>query len=44
MNDYYKEISYGKLKVEGKFLGWVEASARSRLCMTSNSNRRVSRI
>ena len=25
MNDYYRELSYGKLAVEGKFVGWVEA-------------------
>ena len=26
--DYYKEISYGKLKVEGTFAGWVEVSKK----------------
>lgn len=26
--DYYKEISYGELKVEGKFAGWVEVSKK----------------
>jgi M6 family metalloprotease-like protein len=28
MNDYYKEISYGKLKIEGKFVGWNEVSKK----------------
>jgi immune inhibitor A len=28
MADYYKEISYGKFKVTGKFGGWVEASKK----------------
>lgn len=28
MHDYYKEISYGKLKLEGKFLGWVTAKKK----------------
>ncbi|MCU0705019.1 MAG: M6 family metalloprotease domain-containing protein [Fimbriiglobus sp.] len=28
MADYYKEISYGDLKVEGKFAGWVEVSKK----------------
>jgi immune inhibitor A len=28
MADYYKEISYGELKVEGKFVGWVEAGKK----------------
>lgn len=28
MNDYYKELSYGKFKVEGKFIGWVEVSKK----------------
>lgn len=28
MNDYYKEISYGKFKVDGAFLGWVEVSKK----------------
>jgi M6 family metalloprotease-like protein len=28
MADYYKEISYGKFQVEGKFVGWVEVSKR----------------
>jgi M6 family metalloprotease-like protein len=26
--DYYKEISYGTLKVEGNFVGWVEVSKK----------------
>jgi immune inhibitor A len=26
--DYYKEISYGELKVEGKFAGWVEVGKK----------------
>jgi M6 family metalloprotease-like protein len=28
MNDYYREISYGKFRVSGKFLGWVEVSKK----------------
>ena len=28
MNDYFKEISYGTFKVEGKFVGWVEVSKK----------------
>lgn len=28
MNDYYKELSYGKFKVDGKFVGWVEAKKK----------------
>jgi M6 family metalloprotease-like protein len=28
MNDYYQEISYGKLKIEGKFVGWFEVSKK----------------
>jgi immune inhibitor A len=28
MHDYYKEISYGKLKLDGKFLGWVQAKKK----------------
>jgi M6 family metalloprotease-like protein len=28
MADYYDEISYGKFKVEGKFIGWVEVSKK----------------
>ncbi len=28
MADYYKEISYSTLKVEGKFAGWVEVSKK----------------
>jgi M6 family metalloprotease-like protein len=36
MNDYYKELSYGKFKVEGKFIGWVEAS-KKRLDYSSGS-------
>jgi len=28
MNDYYRELSYGTFKVEGKFLGWVEAKKK----------------
>ncbi len=28
MNDYYKELSYGTFKIEGKFVGWVEASKK----------------
>lgn len=28
MADYYREISYGKFAVEGKFVGWVEVSKK----------------
>lgn len=28
MHDYYKEISYGKLKIDGEFVGWVEVSKK----------------
>ena len=28
MNDYYKELSYGTFKINGKFVGWVEASKK----------------
>jgi M6 family metalloprotease-like protein len=28
MNDYYKEVSYGQLKVEGSFAGWFEMSRK----------------
>lgn len=28
MNDYYKELSYGTFSVNGKFIGWVEASKK----------------
>ena len=28
MNDYYQETRYGKFKVEGKFVGWVEVSKK----------------
>jgi M6 family metalloprotease-like protein len=28
MADYYREISYGRFKVEGKFAGWVEVSKK----------------
>lgn len=28
MADYYREISYGKFNVEGKFVGWVEVSKK----------------
>ncbi|HEV3436267.1 MAG TPA: PDZ domain-containing protein, partial [Gemmata sp.] len=36
MNDYYKELSYGTFKVEGKFIGWVEVS-KKRLDYSSGS-------
>jgi M6 family metalloprotease-like protein len=36
MNDYYKELSHGTFKVEGKFIGWVEAS-KKRLEYSSGS-------
>jgi immune inhibitor A len=28
MNDYFKELSYGAFKVEGKFVGWFEVSKK----------------
>ena len=28
MNDYYKELSYGTLKIEGNFVGWFEVSKK----------------
>jgi M6 family metalloprotease-like protein len=28
MNDYYKELSYGTFKIEGKFVGWYEVSKK----------------
>jgi M6 family metalloprotease-like protein len=28
MNDYYRELSYGKFKIEGKFVGWHEVSKK----------------
>ena len=28
MNDYYKELSYGTFKVDGKFAGWFEVSKK----------------
>ncbi len=28
MADYYKEISYGNLSVEGKFVGWIEVGKK----------------
>ncbi|MGL4422654.1 MAG: PDZ domain-containing protein, partial [Gemmataceae bacterium] len=28
MNDYYHELSYGQIKVEGAFIGWVEAAKK----------------
>ncbi len=36
MNDYYKELSYGRFKVDGTFLGWVEAK-KKRLEYTTGS-------
>lgn len=36
MADYYKEISYGELKVEGSFVGWFEVS-KKRLEYSSGS-------
>jgi immune inhibitor A len=40
MNDYYKELSYGKLKVEGKFVGWVEVS-KKRLDYNNGSGAKI---
>ncbi|HEY3790103.1 MAG TPA: M6 family metalloprotease domain-containing protein [Urbifossiella sp.] len=28
MNDYYKELSHGTFKIDGKFIGWVEAKKK----------------
>lgn len=28
MNDYYKELSHGKFKIDGKFIGWVQAKRK----------------
>ena len=28
MNDYYKELSHGTFKIDGKFVGWVEVSKK----------------
>jgi immune inhibitor A len=28
MNDYYKELSHGQFKIDGKFIGWVEAKKK----------------
>lgn len=36
MNDYYRELSYGKFKIEGKFVGWYEVS-KKRLDYSSGS-------
>ena len=36
MNDYYKELSYGTFKIEGKFVGWHEVS-KKRLEYSSGS-------
>jgi immune inhibitor A len=36
MNDYYKELSYGNFKVDGKFIGWVEVS-KKRMDYTTGS-------
>jgi hypothetical protein len=40
MNDYYKELSNGKLKVEGKFVGWVEVS-KKRLDYNNGSGAKI---
>jgi len=36
MNDYFREISYGTFRVEGKFVGWFEVT-KKRLEYTSGS-------
>ncbi len=36
MNDYYKELSYGKLNIAGKFAGWMEVS-KKRMDYTTGS-------
>jgi immune inhibitor A len=40
MADYYQELSYGTFKVEGKFVGWVEAS-KKRMDYSSGSGTSV---
>jgi immune inhibitor A len=40
MNDYYRELSNGKLKVEGKFVGWVEVS-KKRLDYNNGSGAKI---
>jgi immune inhibitor A len=45
MNDYYRELSYGTFKVEGKFVGWHEVSKKrtdySSGSGTSNAEKRA---
>lgn len=36
MSDYYKEISYGKLGIDGKFVGWFEVSKKRLEYSTGN--------
>lgn len=36
MNDYYHELSHGTFKIDGKFIGWVEA-AKKRMDYTTGS-------
>jgi M6 family metalloprotease-like protein len=36
MNDYYKELSHGTFKIDGKFIGWVEVS-KKRMDYTTGS-------
>lgn len=41
MTDYYQEISYGALKVEGKFVGWVELPKKRMEYSTGNGSSRT---
>ena len=36
MNDYYREISYGKFNISGQFAGWVEVSKKRHEYSTGN--------
>jgi len=36
MQDYFREISYGKLKIDGKFIGWVEVKKKRSEYSTGN--------
>jgi len=38
MRDYYHEVSYGKLQLEGKFLGWVQVSKKRQDYSTGSSS------
>ncbi|MCS7021431.1 MAG: M6 family metalloprotease domain-containing protein [Gemmataceae bacterium] len=38
MRDYYHEVSYGKLQLEGQFLGWVKVSKKRQDYSTGSSS------